>query len=108
MAKRFVFRDGCLRDKDTNEPVPPPSREPREFVRFQIIGEIREYISPVTGKLITNRKERRYDLESNNCYEIDPPKKPRGYRNPNFALKRGLPLNEEGQQKLRELREAEG
>lgn len=30
-------------------------------------GDIEEYVSPVTGKLIRGRRQRQYDLESNNC-----------------------------------------
>lgn len=61
-----------------------------------IVSDITEYLSPIDGTLIGSRSTRRYDLEKNDCVEMPPPKKRRGYRNPTFAKKRGLPLNESG------------
>lgn len=89
---RYVWRDGHFRDRDGN-PMPVPERD--EICTPQVISDIPEYRSPIDGSLITSRSQRRYDLESNGCYEMDPPKTRRGYRNPKFAAKRGLPLNEE-------------
>lgn len=90
---RYVWRDGCFRDPRTNEPMPMPERD--GVCAPMVQSDIAEYRSPIDGTLIGSRSARRYDLQKNNCIEADPPKKRRGYRNPNFALKRGLPLNEE-------------
>lgn len=92
MPQRYTWRDGHFRDRDGN-PMPIPERE--ELCCPRVMPDIPEYRSPIDGTLITSRTHRRYDLEKNGCYEADPPKKKRGYRNPNFALKRGLPLSED-------------
>ena len=94
---RYVWRDGTFRHSRTNEPMPIPEREGICMPAIQ--SDIPEYRSPIDGALITSRSHRRYDLEKNNCVPAEPRKKPRGYRNPKFALKRGLPLNEEAREK---------
>lgn len=90
---RYVWRDGCFRDPHTNEPMPIPERE---GVCSPIVqSDIPDYRSPIDGKLIGSRSARRDDLKRNDCVEVDPrPKERRGYRNPRFAIKRGLPLQE--------------
>lgn len=35
-----------------------------------------DYLSPVTGELISGRVQRREDLKRHDCYEMDPPTKP--------------------------------
>ncbi len=90
---RYVRRDGAWRDPHTNEPMPIPERD--GVCAPRVMSDIPEYRSPIDGKLITSRSQRRYDLESNNCVEADPPKRKKGYRNKRFAERRGLPLNEE-------------
>lgn len=37
-----------------------------------IMGDIPEYTSPVDGRLISGRKQRREDLKRNGCVEYDP------------------------------------
>lgn len=94
MPSRYVWRDGAWRLPSTNEPMPMPERDGVCCPRVQ--SDIPEYRSPIDGKMITGRSQRRYDLEANGCVEVDPrPKSKRGYRNPHFANKRGLKLNEE-------------
>lgn len=87
---RYVWRGGDFRDPHTNEPMPIPERD--GVVCPAVLSDIAEYRSPIDGKVIGSRSARRYDLESNGCVEADPPKRKRGYRNPSFAAKRGLPL----------------
>lgn len=41
-----------------------------------ISSDIPDYLSPVNGKLISGRKQRKEDLKRNDCYEVDPPSKP--------------------------------
>lgn len=96
MTTRYVWRDGAFRDPRTDEPMPMPERDGPCCPMVQ--SDIQEYRSPVDGKPITSRTHRRYDLESNGCVPAEP--KRRGYKNPNFALKRGLPLNEEARDTL--------
>ena len=43
---------------------------------------------------ITSRTHRREDLKRNDCVEVDPPKKPRGFKNERYAKKHNLPLME--------------
>ena len=80
--------------------MPMPDRG-GEICAPMVMPDIPEYRSPIDGKLITSRSHRRYDLEKNDCILSPPPKKPRGYKNPKFALKRGLPLNEEARDTLK-------
>lgn len=95
---RYVWRNGCWRDPRTDEPMPMPERDGVCCPMVQ--SDIPEYRSPIDGSPITSRSHRRYDLEKNGCVESDPPKRKRGYRNPHFALKRGLPLNEEARERV--------
>lgn len=59
------------------------------------IPDIQPYQSPINDKWITTRSERRYDLESNDCYELPPETRPKGFMNPFFAKKHGVLLAEE-------------
>lgn len=89
---RYTWRNGRWRDRN-GRPMPVPARD--EVCAPRVISDIPDYRSPIDGKPITSRSQRRYDLESNNCVEVDPPKKPRGYKNPHWAAKRGLPLRDD-------------
>lgn len=102
MPKRYVRRDGQWVDPLTNEPMEMPERD--GVCCPMVIGDIEPYASPIDGKMITSRSARRYDLESNNCREVDPPKRPRGYKNKKFAERRGLKLNEEAMDTLKRKR----
>jgi hypothetical protein len=93
VTQRFVWRNNQWCDARSNEPMPMPERDAPCCPRIH--GDIAEYRSPIDGKLISSRSSRRYDLESNGCVEVDPTKKKRGYRNPSFARKHGLPLAED-------------
>lgn len=90
---RYVWRDGEFRHPQTGEAMPIPVRN--EVCAPRVQSDISEYRSPIDGSLISSRSARRYDLEKNDCVEVDPPKKKRAYKNPHFAQKRGLPLSEE-------------
>jgi hypothetical protein len=94
---RYVWRDGAFRHPSTNELMPVPERA--EVCCPRVMSDIEEYRSPVTGKPITSRSHRRYDLESNGCIEA-PPRKPKGYKNAAFAAKRGLKLSDEARDTL--------
>lgn len=62
-----------------------------------VMRDIPEYRSPIDGRMITSRSARREDLRRNGCVEVDPPKKPRGLKNREWAAKKGLShmINEE-------------
>jgi len=89
MRGTYVWRDGKFVEKRTGEPLAVaggPIRMP--FV----MRDIPEYASPIDGKPITSRSHRREDLARNGCVEVEPRKKPRGFKNERFATKRGLPV----------------
>ena len=89
----YVWRDGCFRNKSTGEPMELPDTD-EVRVPMMVVSDIEDYRSPIDGRPITSRSHRREDLKRNDCVEAEPRKR-RGYRNPKFALRRGLPLNEE-------------
>lgn len=69
-----------------------------------IMQPIKEYHSPIDGRLITSRHERDDDCRRNDAIPWEPgigkkagakDRTPGKYRNPNFAKKRGLPLSEQ-------------
>lgn len=88
----YVWRNGWV-DKKTGAPMPKPYAG--QVVAPMVVSDIPEYRSPINGELITSRSQRREDLKKNGCVEIDPPKRPRGFKNARFARKHGLPLNPE-------------
>ena len=91
----YVRRNGAFVDKKTGEPMTLP--EEVSWPRFQIIKPMPEYRSPIDGRLITTKHERREDLKRNGCYEYEPSASPtKGkIRNKAFAKKRGLHVSEE-------------
>jgi len=88
----YVFRDGKFVDKRTGEPMPKPYAG--QICAPQVMRDTPEYRSPIDGTLITSRSQRREDLKKHGCVEMDPPKRPRGFKNARFAKKHGLPLNQ--------------
>ncbi|HXF89586.1 MAG TPA: hypothetical protein VNK48_14620 [Xanthobacteraceae bacterium] len=89
----YVWRKGCWRDKKTGRPI--RDKYPDAICQPYVLSDIPEYRSPIDGRLIASRSHRREDLRRNGCIEVDPPKRPRGFKNPRFAKKFGLPLNPE-------------
>lgn len=92
---RYVFRDGCFRDPVTNEPMSLPDRA--GLAVPMVTPVMPEYASPIDGRAITTRHERREDLKRNNCVPYEPSMSPtKGkFRNPHFAKKWGVQLSEE-------------
>ena len=73
-----------------------------------LMRDIEEYVSPIDGKPITSRSHRREDLKANDCVPWEPGigtkhKREKGYVNPRFAAKHGLPLHESAREKLKNL-----
>jgi hypothetical protein len=66
----------------------------RPIQRPRVMGDIEAYQSPVSGEWVEGRRARRYDLEKHDCVEA-PPRKRRGYRNPAFCKRFGLPLTQD-------------
>jgi len=90
---RYIWKPGeGFRHHSTGEPMDIPERD--GVCAPMVQSDIPEYMSPVGSGLITSRSARREDLKRHDCVEA-PPRKNRGYKNPRFAKKHGLPLKEE-------------
>lgn len=83
--KSFIFRD-----RKTGEPM--QVKDPNAICMPMICSDIPEYRSPIDGRPISSRSHRREDLKRNDCIEVDPPRRPRGFKNKRFAAKHNLPL----------------
>lgn len=91
----YVIRDGILRDKATGE----PSNIDRDWkgkpiARPFVRSDLQPYSSPIDGREIGSRSAQREELKRHDLVLAEPRSKPRGYRNPEFARKRGLPMVE--------------
>ncbi len=93
---RYVLRNGDWVHVDTGEPLIAPGT-PFVPTAPQIISDIPAYQSPIDGRWITTRSERRDDLARNGCVEWEPSMSPtKGkIRNKRFAKKYGLTVSEE-------------
>lgn len=75
--------EGKLVEIDLNAPR-PPSRAP------MIIGDTKEYISPITNLPVDGRAARRYEMDKFDVREVDPSEAPGGKHdiaanvNPNY------------------------
>jgi len=49
-----------------------PKEKARVKPRLQVVPDIPDYTSPVDGRLVSGRKQRREDLKRNGCVEYDP------------------------------------
>lgn len=80
---------GRMVDKKTGEPMNEGEWRPSAPMVF---GDTPDYLSPIDGKLISGRRARRYDMESNNCVDAnDLPSPTNGkLKNKRFAKKHGL------------------
>jgi hypothetical protein len=90
---RYFWRNGRFEDSDGN-PMPLPDGP---IATPYVISDIPDYHSPIDGRLISGRAERRYDLESNNCVPYEPSMSPTQgkFRNKRFAKKWGMEVAEE-------------
>jgi hypothetical protein len=63
---------------------------------FQIMRDLPAYKSPLgDGVVVDGRAARREHLKRNGCREVEPGEWKRGFRNPHFAAKRGLPVTQD-------------
>jgi hypothetical protein len=83
----YVWRDGGFVEKSTGQPM--HVRDPNAICAPMVIPDVPEYRSPINGLPITSRSHQREDLKRNNCVLAEP-RKPRGFKNPHFARKRGF------------------
>jgi hypothetical protein len=97
---RYVWRGGRFVDPRTNEPMHIPEGP---VALPQLMRDIPEYRSPIDGKLITSRSQRREDLRASNSIEGDPPKHKvfrkksyadanRAEHDPNYRRREHIPL----------------
>ena len=63
MRERYVWRDGCFRDKQTGEPM--EVRDANAICMPMIQSDIEPYQSPLGSHWIGGRREQRYELEKN-------------------------------------------
>lgn len=70
---KYIWRDGQFIDPKTYDPMPIPERN-GVCVPLTIQHDIPDYVSPVTGKLVSGRVARREDLKRNGCIEYESPK----------------------------------
>jgi hypothetical protein len=85
MKKKYVWRDGRLVDCETGVPEPPLEANELTIGRPYVMSDLPDYVSPVTGEVVSGRRERRYDLESNHCREVDPSEWHGKYLNPKYG-----------------------
>jgi hypothetical protein len=91
---RYIWTDRGFVDRSTGEPMHKPFQGC--IVMPTVISDIPEYRSPIDGKLITSRSERREDLKRNNCVDArDLPSLNGKFKNKRFCEKRGLTVAEE-------------
>ncbi len=83
-SQSFIFRD-----RKTGEPM--QVKDDNAICMPMVRSDIPEYRSPIDGKLITSRSHRREDLARNGCVELDPRKRPRGFKNQRFTKRHNLP-----------------
>ncbi len=77
MIQRYVWRNGCFRDKQTGEPM--RVEHPNAICMPMIQSDITPYKSPLGNHWIGGRREQRYELEKN---EMTINEKPRIKRDP--------------------------
>ena len=88
----YVLRDGRMVDKATGEPM---NQGPHEgpFPCPRIVPDIAPYQSPVDGRYIGGRRDKRADLDRHNCIDADELPKREGYgrfKSKKFAAKHGV------------------
>lgn len=94
---RFVKRGGQWVHFQTGEPMLTEAQRSAPLCVPQVIRDIPEYQSPVDGRVIGSRSERRDDLKRHGCVEYEPSMSPtKGkLRNKEFAKKIGREVSEE-------------
>ncbi len=66
------------------------SKRNTELACPYVVGDISPYQSPIDGKVIGGRRERRYDLEKNNCVDANDLRTEKKLKNKRFIEKHGL------------------
>ena len=96
MGKFVMGAHGWI-DKQTGAPLLSDDERKKPLAVPYVQSDIPSYCSPVDGRVIGSRSERRDDLKRHNCVEYEPSMSPtKGkIRNKDFAAKRGLKVSEE-------------
>jgi len=93
---RYVWSEKGFIDPSTGGRMPIPERDGICLPQI-VVEQFEPFISPATGKPITNRAEHRYDLAASGCRILEPSESPtKGkLRNRTFTEKRGLQVSDE-------------
>lgn len=91
---RYLWKGDHFEDRDGKPMVKPFAGQ---IVMPHVISDIPEYASPIDGRMITSRSERRDDLKRNGCVEWEPSMSPtkNKFKNKQFCAKRNLKVAEE-------------
>lgn len=94
---KYVFRGGQFVAPATGEPMLTAEERSGPVALPYVISDIPSYTSPIDGRVIGSRSERREDMKRNNCIDARDFPSPTGgkIRNKEFAAKRGLQVAEE-------------
>jgi hypothetical protein len=69
-----------------------------------ILADTPDYLSPIDNTLISGRRQRKYDLESNNCHEVGPNdfkgRNGQMYNDPTKAASKGAKLDKTQQEQV--------
>ena len=69
---RYVWRDGGFVERNTGEPLLTEEEKRGPLSVPFVTPKMPEYASPIDGKAITTRHERREDLKRSNSVEWEP------------------------------------
>ena len=85
---RYVYDadQGCMVNKGTGEPMVTG----KAVALPRLIRPIAEYESPITGEMITDRRQEREHMAKHNVVHTAEIKKPRKLKNERFIKKHGL------------------
>jgi hypothetical protein len=70
MRARYVFRDGQFVERKTGEPMTAPDRIASPMLMADVA-----YKSPLSGKEVTSRSQRREEMKIHGVREVDPSEK---------------------------------
>ena len=77
---RYVFRDGQFVERKTGEPMAAPDRIATPMLMKDV-----HYKSPLSGKEVTSRSQRREEMKVHNVRELDPSEYKPVYRSRKWA-----------------------
>lgn len=91
---RWVYRPGHPKADEFNMVAVEDLNEQPIVRGPHIWSDLPDYQSPIDGRCVSGRVQRREDLKRNDCVEYEPTKNaPRGFKNAEFCRRRGLTLS---------------